>query len=301
MALAPVEPFSKRQHANIAPLTEENYRLFPRIRAALARHGRAALDKLYGRIAADPQVAKLLPTQELRTHASNAQFRHWQELFTGRIDAASTARSEKIGRIHAHIGLTPAYYISSYALVLEEVIRAMMDNGWASLAPRRGMGKIVGTLIKTALHDMEAALSAYFATEELNRDLLTKELSKALAAMAEGDLRINMAELPAIYAPIGKDFHKMSYKVSVMVRQMTPQTIWPSAPNIRPRPLHAPPRSCAMSWLASPLPPIAPGWSMRPSERSMARRVRAARSSKTPWWRWTRSSIRQRPSPRSST
>ena len=221
MALAPVEPFSKRQHANIAPLTEENYRLFPRIRAALARHGRAALDKLYGRIAADPQVAKLLPTQEQRTHASNAQFRHWQELFTGRMDAASTARSEKIGRIHAHIGLTPAYYISSYALVLEEVIRAMMDNGWASLAPRRGMGKIVGTLIKTALHDMEAALSAYFATEELNRDLLTKELSKALAAMAEGDLRINMAELPAIYSQIGKDFHKMSHKVSAMVRQMT--------------------------------------------------------------------------------
>ncbi|MFX5332352.1 protoglobin domain-containing protein, partial [Acinetobacter baumannii] len=61
----------------------------------------------------------LLPTSAQRDRAAAAQLTHWNKLFAGSFDAAAVARSERVGQIHADIGLTPNYYIGSYAMVLE--------------------------------------------------------------------------------------------------------------------------------------------------------------------------------------
>ncbi len=204
----------------LAPLSEDNYHQFPKVKALVERHAQAALDALYARIAADPLASKMLPTPEAREKAAGAQLRHWQNLFAGRFDEAATERSMKIGKVHSNIGLTPAYYISGYALVLESVINASMSRGLGALLNGRGKGRTIATLVKAALIDMEVALSAYFAANEDARKQVVTEIGARLAAMAEGDLQSTFQNLPAGYEQIHKDFHNMRYQISSMVVQM---------------------------------------------------------------------------------
>jgi methyl-accepting chemotaxis protein len=214
-------PASNPATGALAPLTEVNYRDFPAVKAALERHAAPALGLLYEKIAVDPVASKMLPTPELREHASGAQLRHWQNLFAGRFDDAAVQRSTKIGNIHAKIGLTPAYYISGYALVLEQVMTRVLSRGLTGLTGGRRKGRLVGTLVKAALLDMEVALSAYFKAGEEARSRVVEQMGKSLSAMAEGDLQSNLVDLPAGYEQVAKDFHNMRYQISSMVVQMT--------------------------------------------------------------------------------
>lgn len=208
-------------HGALAPLTDANYRDFPAAKSAVERHGPAALDKLYAHISADPQATKILSTQAGRDRAATAQFRHWQNLFSGRFDQAAVDRSVTIGQVHANVGLTPDYYISGYALVLEEVITRCLSRGLAGLIGGKAKGRMVGTMVKAALLDMEIALSAYFQAEEQARTKVIGQLGKSLSDMADGDLRTSLNDLPKAYEQIAKDFHNMRYQISSMVVQMT--------------------------------------------------------------------------------
>ena len=202
-------------------LSEENYRAFPAVLAAINRFGQKALDELYARIARNPAASKLLPNEAIRNRAASAQLRHWQTLFAGRFDSAAIERSALVGRRHADVGLTPDYYIGGYAVVLEDVINRASSRGLLGWLTGRRRGRMVATLVKTALLDMEGAISAYFVAEERNRTLVIGELGKALAGLAEGDLRVELANLPAAFDRIAEDFHAMRFSMSNLVLKIT--------------------------------------------------------------------------------
>lgn len=211
---------SSGAQAPLVVLTEDNYRSFPRIKSIIDRFAGKALDKLYQRIGEHPEASALLSTQEVRTRASNAQLAHWQDLFSGSFDAAALARSEKIGEVHAQVGLPPALYIGGYALVLEEIITRAMGQGLSSRIGGGQTGAVIGTLVKTALLDMGAALSAYFMAEEKARVATINSVGDALARVAAGDLRVQLDGLPAGYDRMAEDFHNMRRQISDMVSQM---------------------------------------------------------------------------------
>lgn len=202
-------------------LSETNYRHFPRLRALIEKYAGGALTRLYERIGSDPSARALLPSEEQRKRASEAQLRHWKTLFSGPFDDAAYARSAHIGHVHSKVGLSPTYYVGGYALVLENLIRdASKDSAWLRLDGAR-FGETIGALVKAALLDMEAALSAYFLAEEQSRKDIIERLGKALADMAAGDLRAELGEVPEAYQALAADFHKMRYHVSSMVHGMT--------------------------------------------------------------------------------
>lgn len=201
-------------------LSDQNYKAFPRIKSHLERFSGRALEKLYSRIAAHPVTAKLLPTKEARAGAASAQARHWQELFTGKFGDAARGRSQKIGQVHSRIGLTPPFYISGYALVLEEMIVAISTQGIHMRLSGKELGNVIATLVKTALFDMNEALAAYFAAEEEQRNAVIHSLGQALAKMATGDLRAQLEDLPRTYAQLAHDFHAMRHQISSVVSQM---------------------------------------------------------------------------------
>jgi methyl-accepting chemotaxis protein len=207
-------------HGALAPLTPANYHDFPAVKSLLERHSAPALGVLYRRIASDPVATAMLPTEAARSHASAAQLRHWQNLFAGQFDAAAAERSIKVGNIHAKIGLTPAFYISGYALVLEEVLNRVLSSGLTGLAGGRRKGRIVGTLVKAALLDMEVALSAYFEANNQARTKAVETMGRALSAMSKGDLQSSLGDLPVGYEQVTKDFHHMRFQISDMVVQM---------------------------------------------------------------------------------
>lgn len=206
---------------NIAPLDEANYRTFPRILSAIRKHAPVALKSLYRRVEASSELSRLLPDPEIRRRASDAQYEHWIKMFSGRFDADAAKRSEKIGHIHARVGLTPDYYITSYAAVLEDMIEAMMARRFITPFNSRDAGKTVGTLVKAALHDMQIALSAYFNAEVEARNRVLDSMSMALSEMASGNLQAQLGDLPEAYRKLGEDFDNMRRHVGSLVVEIT--------------------------------------------------------------------------------
>ncbi|WP_408585985.1 methyl-accepting chemotaxis protein [Novosphingobium sp.] len=205
----------------IHPLDDGNYRHYGRIKSMVGRYAQGALDKLYDAIARNAATAKILPEAEQRQRASTAQYAHWQALFSGPFDAENRARSQRIGQIHADVGLSPGYYISSYAFVIEEIITRALSRTVVTPLNGRATGKMIGTFVKAALHDMATALGAYFDAETRGRERVISEMSRALGEVSKGDLRAQLDELPPSYQELAKHFHAMRYNISSLVTQMT--------------------------------------------------------------------------------
>ncbi|WP_408589910.1 methyl-accepting chemotaxis protein [Novosphingobium sp.] len=216
-----VEGATSTDSGSFVTLDAGNLAAFPAIKAIVARHAQPALDRLYARISTDATTARLLPTAEQRERAANAQLQHWNKLFSTAFDTAAIARAERVGQVHADIGLTPNYYVGSYALVLETLIERAMKSHPMGRLLGRSLRRALASLVKTALLDMEAALGAYFKAEERGRKDVIDRLGTALKAMAVGDLRAELSGMPSAYNRIASDFHDMRREMSQMIVAMT--------------------------------------------------------------------------------
>ncbi|WCT77783.1 methyl-accepting chemotaxis protein [Novosphingobium humi] len=215
-----IPTIKRARRETVTSIDSSNLRVFPAIRAMVARYAPRALEKLYAAIAAHPVASKIIPTQEQRDRASNAQLQHWLSLFDSSFDEAAVARATKIGHIHARVGLEADLYISGYALVLESIIEDTL-TGFALPWQRRRQAKAVATLVKTALFDMEAALGAYFEAEATQRNDIIAAMSKAMGEVAGGNLRAQLGDVPPAYRQLAQDFHNMRHQISNLVIQMT--------------------------------------------------------------------------------
>lgn len=188
-------------------LDETNYRHFPKIRKLIAKAAPAALKSLYTTISETPETAKFFASGKTMQHAQDKQLEHWQELFARPLDAGYLERAERIGQIHARIGLEPRWYVGAYASILEAVISKTGRN----ILPFSGLrtSKMVGTMVKTALIDMQIALSTYFEVEERRRTDVIEKVSQALDALAHGDLTSELNNLPPEYAKLAADYTAM--------------------------------------------------------------------------------------------
>jgi len=176
-----------------------------------------ALERLYARIAEHKVTAGLLPTAQMRKGAADAQLRHWIELFSGPFDAAARQRSAKIGETHARVGLTPSLYIGGYAMVLERLIDQRLSG---PVLNGRAVGTELATLVKAALLDMDAALSAYTEVETQAREKVIAAVGQALARMAQGDMSVQLTGLPPAYAQLTDDFEAMRRNMGGIVQEM---------------------------------------------------------------------------------
>ncbi len=182
---------------------------FPDIGKVVARTGPKALDKLYARIAATPETARQFSSQSAMASARTKQIEHWQALFSGGATAAYFQRAEKVGKVHARIGLAPQWYIGAYASVLEPIIKGLAGP----LAQRKAQR--IATLVKIALLDMEIAVETYFAVEEERRSAVIDTMGAALKRMTDGDFSTPLENLPPDYAAIHSDFETMRAQVGM--------------------------------------------------------------------------------------
>lgn len=180
---------------------------FPGIGKVVASAGPAALDKLYEQISATPETAGFFASKAAMGSAKAKQIAHWQALFTGGANADYFERAERVGKVHARIGLSPQWYIGAYASVLEPVITAMAGP------LSRGKAKRIATLVKMALLDMEIAVATYFAVEEERRSTVIEALGAALQRMTDGDFSTPLEQLPPEFAAIYNDFETMRGQV----------------------------------------------------------------------------------------
>ena len=189
-------------------IDEADYGRFGGIVKLVKRAGPAILDKFYIAIRGDSRRSRFFASQSTIDHARAKQLDHWVDLFSGRIDASYLARAKRIGKIHAAIGLPPAYYIGGYAQVLADAIERELTGSLVGPLVR-GKAKRLGTLIKVALFDMEMATTAYLDEQDHSRETTLSALSGALETVAQGDLTAQMEDLPAEFNQIQADFSAM--------------------------------------------------------------------------------------------
>ena len=207
--------------ARFVRLDETNYKTFPSILTAIEKHASPALELLYQQIGTNPETAAFFNSPQAMKHAQDKQMEHWRQLFSRPLDAGYLARAERIGHVHAKIGLKPTWYIGGYALMLERVINRILNEG--PLAPLLAgrLGKVIGTLIKVALIDMDVALSTYFQVEEEKRMAVIDQVGAALDSLAKGDFTVRLDDLPTEYAKLARDFEAMRSGMADIISKVT--------------------------------------------------------------------------------
>ena len=182
---------------------------FAGVSAALERRLDSALAAFYAVISARPELAGFFSSGQQMGRAKSLQAEHWQAVFRDGVDARFLDRSQRIGNVHARIGLEPQWYIGAYALVLEHLVMELIAPGWQRYLPwKRAQARQVTALMKVSLMDIDLALSGYFKDlKEQTRSIVSGRLGHALEALAEGDLTIEVEGFPEEYRKVEDDFN----------------------------------------------------------------------------------------------
>ncbi len=152
-----------------------------------------ALDAFYARVRETPQTRRFFRDEDHVAAAHSRQRAHWGRITEARFDQSYVDSVQAIGEVHARIGLEPQWYIGGYAMVLESLVRAILERDWPE--SRRfggrndGPGKTadaVAALIRAAMLDMDLAISVYLDAGEAARRASLEEAEAAKRATLAG-------------------------------------------------------------------------------------------------------------------
>ena len=171
----------------------------------------AALDTFYKKVRSTPETAAFFRNEDHIQGAKKRQEGHWGIVTAAQFDERYVEGVTAVGKAHARIGLEPRWYIGGYALLVEQLIHAVVRERWPSRFGRKqgkALGEEVGVLVKAALLDMDYAITVYLdilaaerqAAEDA-RARAEKEQAIALAALSEVLTRLSAGDLEAKLSP----------------------------------------------------------------------------------------------------
>lgn len=202
----------------------------------------SALDAFYAQVKAFSETSPFFRDDKHIAGAKQAQIGHWSRIAKGQFDQDYVDAVSAVGRVHARIGLEPRWYIGGYALILEEVIKRVLEERWpknrfgGKVPGAADRGAEIGAIVKAALLDMDYAISIYAEASEAarlkveaaaraaeqakaaERDKAISYVSEGLEALSKGDLTYRMAaDIPAEYAKIRDHFNGAMDRLREMV------------------------------------------------------------------------------------
>ncbi|MFT9100223.1 MAG: globin-coupled sensor protein [Zymomonas mobilis subsp. pomaceae] len=197
-----------KERLQLFNITAEDYKNLPALKAIIERYGSKALDYLYNHLT-HTSARRFFKSKEVIETAKKKQLAHWLTWFSKPIDKKSEEKSKKIGAIHAQIGITPTYYISAYAVNLDQMIQRAINAAPGGALLHRKLAKKIGAFVKLTLLDIEIVISNYVDYERQERNLILQSLSKALHQIAEQNFDVVLEHIPKNYAAIANDFAVM--------------------------------------------------------------------------------------------
>ena len=210
-------------------LDEPRRRALRSIAPLIERVTPGALDVFYGQARAWPETKALFRDEDHLQSARSRQMSHWSVIAQGDFGEDYARRVRAIGEAHARIGLDCKWYIAAYAMVLEELVVAVVrEKRRAGVFGAKGVSEedlalMVGALIKSALLDMSLSISVYLEAAEVERRkaaearqaaeaqqrAAVQACAEALSRLAAGDLLHRIGdELPDAYAALRDDFNR---------------------------------------------------------------------------------------------
>ena len=184
------------------------------------------LDVFYKKVAQVPEVSKFFSGTDHMNAAKARQSGHWSNVAEGRFDESYVSGVTTIGKVHAKIGLEPRWYIGGYALIVEQLVHAIVKERWPGSFGRKKSGELasdISVVVKAALLDMDIAISVYLEELEKRRqeaeenrlaaerdqNQALEKLGNILKALSDGDLESRLPSgLPGRFDGMGSDYNE---------------------------------------------------------------------------------------------
>jgi methyl-accepting chemotaxis protein len=214
-------------------ITPETRQQLVKLGKTVAEQMPGALDTFYEHIDRFTETRSKFNTGDVKSRAKTAQLAHWQRICSGQFSTDYAASVQRIGAVHARIGLEPKWYIGAYAFLSAHVIRAITADaekgaGFFSRKPKTNAAEQIIAFVQAMLLDVELSLNVYFELSEkarLDAEAAQAEASakavenaqtavvatfgRAFSALADRDLTVQLTdEVPPAFEPMRQDFNR---------------------------------------------------------------------------------------------
>ncbi len=132
----------------------------PMLQAALPE----VLERFYAHMRQWPDMAAMFKDTQSLDRARSAQGQHWQRLFNGRFDSDYIDSVQRIGRVHARIGLEPRYYIGGYGFLAGELcahVAAARRGWWTGKRGREETARLQCAINRAVLLDVDLSVAVF--------------------------------------------------------------------------------------------------------------------------------------------
>lgn len=188
-----------------------------------------ALDKFYAKARTSPQMSALLRDDATVQRARAAQIEHWGRLSGGDLEGRAAETSRRVGETHAKLGVSPDMYISSYALLADHLLSAVITEIWPKGALRRGRfargadaALALSALQRVVMLDLDMGVIAYLEALDRRRQEAEQKAARveeetqsaighvreALGQLAAKKLDAKLSDrLPQAFQQMASDFN----------------------------------------------------------------------------------------------
>lgn len=197
-------PVTLRKRLEFLNLDGEASKYLEQGASRIADHLPGSLDAFYAQLRLFPEVSRFFSDDQQMDSAKAAQANHWRAIASGRFDDDYIHSVERIGRMHAKIGLEPRWYIGGYALILENLLMGILqeDQKTGLFAGRSrsalpDKARVASLVVKAAMLDMDIVISTYLEAAEQARLKIEAEQTKVVDALREGLAALALGDLTA--------------------------------------------------------------------------------------------------------
>ncbi len=196
-----------------------------------------ALGKFYGQIRSFPETRGKFRDEAQMQGAERAQAAHWRRIAQADYGASYVQDAQRIGQAHVDADIEPRWHIGGYAVVTEELIRAVIAKRakglFSSAKSDEDLANGLAALTKAVFLDIDLAISSYLAVLEEERAELEAErlaaeqrqtqavqaVGAALSRLAAGDLTARIeGELAPEFHSLRTDFDHAVESLSEAMR-----------------------------------------------------------------------------------
>ncbi len=232
---------SLKERLDFIGLDQEAREVLRELKPFLSQALQSALAAFYDKVRVTPETRRFFTDEKHMAGAKSRQEQHWGIIAAAEYTQDYVNGVKKIGETHARIGLEPRWYIAGYALVIEQLIHAIVKKQWPSLLQMtkgrpEGMAVALSTLVKAAMLDMDFAISVYLETlddqrrraesvqEAANqeREVANELIGSGLAKLAVKDLTFRMPDtMPDAYRSLQLNFNAAIVQLEDAMRSVS--------------------------------------------------------------------------------
>jgi len=177
------------------------------LRPMIETEARIALSGFFERLQNTPEIASLFTSSRQIDRLEELEVAHWSILSDGRFDTLYVDRSVILGDVRQRIGLDAGWSIGGHALVLDRIIRRLVEDSptgvfksFSKRADRDLLADRLVDIVKAALIDIDMQVSHRLRDQARtltrqhqemiaqDRQQVQSSLGAALARLAQGDL-----------------------------------------------------------------------------------------------------------------